>query len=678
MKRLNSFPAAMVVTFLVVFLFFLTNQGQAQERCLSDFDCTFPEICLSGQCTLPPPPPCTVDCDCPQGQFCFKGSCVTDPKLVVYCCEKSGCPPGERCINSSGTIQRCAEDPNYECQSPCDCGLAHCCIADSSGIKRCVKDINDPWLPGGIQIITPGCQIGTDPTYCCEDSECHAAISAYGTNYDLFRCYNQETNSAEQFCGGKKCFYSGDCDPGESCVDTHAWPDPLLPPGTICNPDGGHCVSNAVAEAIYGYCAPYMTSGSCEVGWKQGGVYLVERVIGDAGSCGNGVCDDWEFGRTCAADCTICTVDGPDGRCEPEEFYLSVCLDDCGYCGDQSCNGWETPKNCPQDCPVVCGDGSCDPSEVTSCPQDCGCPESSTDMDISSICGDLYCDANIYSLENCVTCPQDCGPATDSDGDGTADCIDECPNDPNKTQTGICGCGVADADSDNDGIKDCNDNCPTVANLDQQDSDGDGIGDVCQSSSVLNLVLPNGGDIMPSGGAYAICWQAPLNAVMFDLYYSMNNGASWNFIKSVTGLSCTDWEIPVVTANKKKCRVKAIGYDSENVKLAEDISDKPFTIEVLRITSPNGGESFKSGDITTIQWTTHETIRPVAKTVLKYTTNRGASWTKIRAFTGNPGTYNWAVPNVSSTKCKVKVILKDASGINIGTDVSDKVFTIQP
>ena len=38
-----------------------------------------------------------------------------------------------------------------------------------------------------------------------------------------------------------------------------------------------------------------------------------------------------------------------------------------------------------------------------------------------------------------------CGVSdADSDGDGTVDCLDGCPTDPNKTAPGICGCGVPD------------------------------------------------------------------------------------------------------------------------------------------------------------------------------------------------------------------------------------------
>ena len=54
-----------------------------------------------------------------------------------------------------------------------------------------------------------------------------------------------------------------------------------------------------------------------------------------------------------------------------------------------------------------------------------------------------------------------CGVAdVDSDGDGTADCNDVCSDDPAKTDPGLCGCGIADVDGDGDGTPDCSDQCP--------------------------------------------------------------------------------------------------------------------------------------------------------------------------------------------------------------------------
>lgn len=42
--------------------------------------------------------------------------------------------------------------------------------------------------------------------------------------------------------------------------------------------------------------------------------------------------------------------------------------------------------------------------------------------------------------------------------------VDLCPNDPNKTQPGICGCGALDTDRDGDGAMDCVDRCPDDPN----------------------------------------------------------------------------------------------------------------------------------------------------------------------------------------------------------------------
>jgi len=81
-----------------------------------------------------------------------------------------------------------------------------------------------------------------------------------------------------------------------------------------------------------------------------------------------------------------------------------------------------------------------------------------------------------------------CGVADiDSDNDGTPNCLDNCPDDPNKTEPGICGCGVEDTDSDGDGYLSCKGDCddhnpdihPGASDIicDGLDNDCNGIGD---------------------------------------------------------------------------------------------------------------------------------------------------------------------------------------------------------
>jgi hypothetical protein len=77
-------------------------------------------------------------------------------------------------------------------------------------------------------------------------------------------------------------------------------------------------------------------------------------------------------------------------------------------------------------------------------------------------------------LSNCTTCAGN----PDSDGDGTPDCADGCPNDPNKIAPGACGCGVPDVDTDGDGTPDCHDGCPLDPNKIAPGACGCGVSDV--------------------------------------------------------------------------------------------------------------------------------------------------------------------------------------------------------
>lgn len=212
------------------------------------------------------------------------------------------------------------------------------------------------------------------------------------------------------------------------------------------------------------------------------------------------------------------------------------------------------------------------------------------------------------------------------------------------------------------------------------DNDGDLLYDQNDPDGNAQLVAPNGGEVIATGSDVTIRWTAASNAVSFKLQYSKNNGLTWLPIASgLTGNSHV-WTVPPSTRNSTKSLVRMIGFNSSNVRVAVDKSDAPFTIEVLKLTSPNGTETFTSGTQQIISWTTNATVRPVAAVVLSYTTNAGLTWKPIQKITGNLGTFKWTVPTVlgPKTNCRVRVVLKDSAGITIGSDLSDAVFTIQP
>lgn len=204
-------------------------------------------------------------------------------------------------------------------------------------------------------------------------------------------------------------------------------------------------------------------------------------------------------------------------------------------------------------------------------------------------------------------------------------------------------------------------------------------------SSKIILFAPNGNEILPAGSTYYIIWGASSQAVKFDIMYSKDNGVTWLPVARGVADRSIAWRVPQPVTSKKKCFVKVIGYDQTSLRIGADKSDVPFSIEVVRLTAPSDpGISMKFGDTYDISWITNMTVRPVETVALSYAKNATAgpftTWKQIATFKAgdNPGTYPWAVPSLLSTKtkCKVKVVLKDAGGHMIGVDVSDNFFTI--
>jgi hypothetical protein len=192
---------------------------------------------------------------------------------------------------------------------------------------------------------------------------------------------------------------------------------------------------------------------------------------------------------------------------------------------------------------------------------------------------------------------------------------------------------------------------------------------------------PNGGEILPTGTNYMIKWEAPTNLVNFSLFYSLNGGVTWlPIVKKITNKSYL-WFVPAIKNNTKKARIKVVGFNSSNVLKGADISDAPFTIEVIKVTYPDlAGLTFTSGSPWQITWETNLTVSPVASTLIQYSTNGGLTWKTLATLSGNPGSYTGTVPTVTSATSKglIRVVLKDSNNNSIGMDVSDNFFTINP
>lgn len=134
---------------------------------------------------------------------------------------------------------------------------------------------------------------------------------------------------------------------------------------------------------------------------------------------------------------------------------------------------------------------SCPQGSLKKVPGKCGCntPDKDRDGDGSADCNDQCADEPTKMVEDACGCNVD---FIDEDRDGVPNCIDECDDDEHKTKPGLCGCGKKDDDiddQDGDGTIDCLDKCKDDPNKidkgicgcnkedDPTDSDRDGTAD---------------------------------------------------------------------------------------------------------------------------------------------------------------------------------------------------------
>jgi hypothetical protein len=107
-----------------------------------------------------------------------------------------------------------------------------------------------------------------------------------------------------------------------------------------------------------------------------------------------------------------------------------------------------------------------------------------------------------------------------------------------------------------------------------------------------------------------------------------------------------------------------------------DILFEKFEKPVVKLNSPNGGEDWMKDDYYPITWKAHGELNSTSITLL-YSTDNGATWSKIIVNTANTGHYNWTVPNVDTPSALIKVIVTDIYGNSV-SDTSDASFAIDP
>ncbi len=97
-----------------------------------------------------------------------------------------------------------------------------------------------------------------------------------------------------------------------------------------------------------------------------------------------------------------------------------------------------------------------------------------------------------------------------------------------------------------------------------------------QSSKVITVISPNGGEILNGGSQYEILWNSE-DVEYVKLDYSINNGASWDSITdSIESTGVYLWTVPNILTTQARIKISDISLPS-----IYDASDDPFRINYV-------------------------------------------------------------------------------------------------
>ncbi|MFC1495973.1 S8 family serine peptidase [Candidatus Margulisiibacteriota bacterium] len=204
------------------------------------------------------------------------------------------------------------------------------------------------------------------------------------------------------------------------------------------------------------------------------------------------------------------------------------------------------------------------------------------------------------------------------------------------------------------------------------------------SSLSVSLFAPATGSDIYRNGNSIISYSASggtvgLAANPISLYYSVDDGANYSSIAaSQSNTGSYTWTVPDLAENSCKIKITAVDLvgtlataESGSISVLSD-STSPTT----SITSTLGGKVFFKGSTAAISYSASDSEAGLATApiTLYYSTDNGVTYTLIASDLSNSGSYSWTVPEVNSSKCKIKLCAEDLAG-NI-SEAESEAFSI--
>lgn len=197
----------------------------------------------------------------------------------------------------------------------------------------------------------------------------------------------------------------------------------------------------------------------------------------------------------------------------------------------------------------------------------------------------------------------------------------------------------------------------------------------------ITLKFPNGGEQFITDTTIMVIWQATNIAGKAMLEYSSEGGGQWSSIGSVDATAgALLWHIPNNASNQYVVRImnenRTVGDTSDTQFSVVSVPiTPPDTAITMRVLTPNGGESWREGELQQIAW---QAPQEATEVIVELSTDGGNTWTQIAQQAAAAGAMQWLVPRLADTaitgaRIKVAVVSQPNSA-----DQSNRSFTIVP
>jgi hypothetical protein len=117
-------------------------------------------------------------------------------------------------------------------------------------------------------------------------------------------------------------------------------------------------------------------------------------------------------------------------------------------------------------------------------------------------------------------------------------------------------------------------------------------------------------------------------------------------------------------------------FSARSINVLGEISQRSLIIPPpdlpasLSLVTPNGGESYTSGNKVNILWR----CKSIIYISILFSSNGGSDYIPLAtAVKAKSGSYSWTIPDLSSSDCLIKLLCSDTEGI---LDISDSTFEI--